>query len=252
MKKTLNRRILIVGEGRETEYNYFVGFRNEFENVLSTTSTAVRVARGKGGDARGIVKNAIKELKKFQPNWKLGDSVFLLLDTEGQSNIPGAGRAPELPVAERLAEDNRIEIVYSSPAFEYWLLCHFPSVRRGEFADCSAVITELEKKWSGVKKGGYDKADLDVFKRLSPYLDTARSQALTVDLQNSAKARSTRRVNPSSQVYELVANLIGAKSDEKCPLSGTWKRLGNAATVTQLNKGVKMPLYEGMAAHWFL
>jgi hypothetical protein len=27
----LKRRILIVGEGRETEYNYFVGFRNAFE-----------------------------------------------------------------------------------------------------------------------------------------------------------------------------------------------------------------------------
>ena len=59
------RRILIVGEGRETEYNYFVGFRNRFENELEATATSIRVKRGKGGDARGIVENAIKEAK----NW---------------------------------------------------------------------------------------------------------------------------------------------------------------------------------------
>lgn len=95
----LKRRVLIVGEGRETEYNYFVGFRNAFERELEATATSVSVRRGNGGDARGIVENAIKEAKRFQPDRKRGDRVILLLDTEG------AGRAPELPYAEKLAEN---------------------------------------------------------------------------------------------------------------------------------------------------
>ena len=46
----LKRRVLIVGEGRETEFNYFVGFRNAFEDQLDATATSVRVARGRGGN----------------------------------------------------------------------------------------------------------------------------------------------------------------------------------------------------------
>jgi hypothetical protein len=144
-KLSLNRRILIVGEGRETEYNYFVGFRTAFEDFLKATATSVSVKRGRGGDACGIVRNAIKEAEKFEPDHKCGDRVFLLLDVEGTGNVPGRGRAPELPAAEKLAAENEIEIVYSAPSFEYWLLCHFAKASRGHFADCDAVISMLNK-----------------------------------------------------------------------------------------------------------
>ena len=93
----IKRRVLIVGDGRETEYNYFVGFRNAFEVELNATGTSLSVARGKGGDARRIVKNAVSQARAFKPDRKRGDRVFLLLDTEGP------GRAPELPGAEKLA-----------------------------------------------------------------------------------------------------------------------------------------------------
>ena len=243
-KFALNRRILIVGEGRETEYNYFVGFRNAFEDVLKATATSVSVARGKGGNARGIVEHAIKELKKFQPERKRGDRVYLLLDTEG------AGRAPELPAAETLATQHGVGIVYSCPAFEYWLLCHFATISRGHFADCATVITALNKKWSSVSKAAYDKADLDVFKRLYDLLDTAHAQALHIDLHHMGTSGSARCVNPSTQVYELIAILVGAKSGEKCPMDGTWKLLGDAGVAIQLNKGDTLPQHEGNAAHW--
>jgi hypothetical protein len=64
-KFAIKRRVLIVGEGRETEYNYFVGFRNALEEQLEAMATSVSVKRGKGGNAQNIVENAIKEAKKF-------------------------------------------------------------------------------------------------------------------------------------------------------------------------------------------
>ncbi len=245
-KFALKRRILIVGEGRETEYNYFVGFRNAFEKDLEATSTSVKVARGKGGNARGIVENAIKEAKKFEPNRKRGDRVFLLLDTEG------AGRTPELPGAENLARDNGIEIFYSCPAFEYWLLCHFQKISRGHFKDCDAVIADLDKKWNSVCKTRYDKADQDVFDRLSLLLDVARSQSLQIDLHHLRSAGAARRTNPSTQVYELIAILIGARTGEKCPITGAWKLVGDVSVMIQLSKNDKMPTHGDNAAHWHL
>jgi hypothetical protein len=242
----LKRRILIVGEGRETEYNYFVGFRNAFENELDATATSVRVARGKGGNARGIVENAINEAKKFKPDRRRGDRVYLLLDTEG------VGRAAELPGGAKLAQDNSIEIVYSSPAFEYWLLCHFEKTSRGHFKDCATVIAALNKKWNSVCNIEYDKSDPDVFNRLSHLLNVARAQALEIDLHHLRSTGSARGVNPSTQVYELIAILIGARTGEKCPISGTWKLIGNARVRIQLNKGDKMPPHNGNAVYWQL
>ena len=251
-KFALNRRILIVGEGRETEYNYFVGFREAFKDRLIATATRVSVKRGNGGDARAIVKLAMKEAKKFDPNRKLGDRVFLLLDAEGPGTVPGGGRAPELPAAEKLAADNGIEIIYSCPAIEYWLLCHFANISRAHFADCSAVITALNAHWSTVCKTPYAKADVDVFSRLSHLLDVARVQALEIDLYHLRSTNSERRVNPSTQVYELVAILIGAKSDEKCPRAGTWKLISDGAIAIRCNKGEVLPPHRAEPAHWRL
>jgi hypothetical protein len=168
------------------------------------------------------------------------------LDTEGP------GRAAELPAAEKLAQNNGIEIICSCPAFEYWLLCHFEKISRGYFKDCVTVIVALNKKWNSVCKTEYDKADLDVFNRLSDLLDVARVQALEIDLHHIRSAGAARRANPSTQVYELIAILIGARTGQKCPITGTWKLIGDASVMIQLNKGDKMPAHNANAVCWQL
>ena len=247
MKKiSSNRRVLLVGEGRETEYNYFVGFRNAMQEELDATATSVKVVRGKGGNARNIVEKAIEEAKKFKPNRKLGDRVFLVMDTEGP------GRAPELPAAENLAKANQIEIVYSCPAFEYWLLCHFPKPSRRYFKDCDTVIVELNKKWESVCKTPYDKADEDVFDRLSDKLGLARDEALATDLHHLRSQNAALRLNPSTQVYELIALLIGVRTGKRCPVTGTWKLIGDNTVTIQVDKGAKMPVHDKNPVTWQL
>ncbi|MBL8874042.1 MAG: RloB domain-containing protein [Planctomycetaceae bacterium] len=242
--RNTNRRILIVGEGKETEYNYFVGLRNHHSVRLREMATSVSVARGKGGNASNIVQNAIKESKKFKPDRKKGDRVFLLLDTEG------VGRAPELPVAEKLALQHSIEIVYSSPAFEYWLLCHFGNLPKSYMNDCAAVVRCLNKVWGNVSKEDYKKADEKVFKRLSGRLETARRQSLQLDLEYLATDREPIKQNPSSQVYELVARLLGTESSNQCPLEGPWTALYSTSASLKLEKGQLVPDFDGKVAIW--
>lgn len=240
------RRVLIVGEGRQTEYNYFVGFRNAHLKELAATATSVKVERGKGGDARGIVRNAINQARKFRPNSKLGDQVFLLLDTEG------AGRAPELPNAEKIAAQYGINIVYSCASFEYWLLCHFSNISRGHFANGAAVIDALDKEWVQVCKSQYSKIDLDIFDRLKLLLPTARRQALEIDLHHLKSIEVARRTNPSTQVYELIAILIGVQTGDRCPISGDWAIVENANIRQPFNKGDTMPTQGNVAVRWNL
>jgi len=239
------RRILIIGEGRQTEYNYFVGFRHHFEDELKAAATSVKVQRGKGGGALAIVKNTVKEAKRFGPVSRNGDRVFLLMDTEAGE------RESEWPDAESLTRKHKIEIVYSCPAFEYWLLCHFDKPPRRYLENCTAVEVELNKKWTGVSKAAYDKADRDVFTRLSNQVNVACTQALETDLHHLTSRATASRANPSTQIYELIAILIGVKTGQRCPLSGTWKPSNHSKSQT-LNKGETVPQHAGNDVTWHL
>jgi len=242
-RRYTNKRILIVGEGKETEYNYFVGLRNYHAVRLREMATSVSVARGKGGNALNIVEHAIKELKKFQPDWRMGDRVFLLLDTEG------VGRAPELANAENLAARHKVEIVYSSPSFEYWLLCHFDRTPKSYMNDCAVVVGHLNKVWGSVSKEDYNKSDERVFTRLSAFLAKARIQSLQADLEYLATDRDPIKQNPSTQVYELVARLLGTESSEVCPLTGSWTPLVDTVAA-EFTKGIAVPEFKGKAVTW--
>ena len=239
-----NRRILIVGEGRETEYNYIVGFRKYFEIELKAAAISITPKRGKGGNACAIVKSAINAARTFEPNYKRGDRVYLLLDTEG------SGRESELPEALTLASRNNIHVVLSSPSIEYWLLCHFENVPRRYFSNCADVIDELNKKWTSVCKTVYDKSDKDLFDRLSPLLGLACDQALKKDLHTLKSQSVVFGVNPSSQIYELIAFLIGVRTGEKCPIACTWTAIGDDASKADFQKGILMPSCKNKRVTW--
>lgn len=244
--RNTNKRFLIVGEGQETEYNYFVGMRNRFRDRLRELATSVAVALGKGGSAKQIVQHAAKELRKFKPDPRRGDRVFLLLDTEGSH-----GNSSDLREAEDLAAKNAIEIVYSAPAFEYWLLCHFNNASRSTLKDCAAAIQSLDRLWGEVASSRYEKTDDKIFSRLSDRLDIARDQALAIDIHNLQTDGECVKRNPSSQVYELVARMLGCESKTKCPIAGAWESL-KGSQKAHFQKGELLPELDGEAVTWRL
>ena len=108
----------------------------------------------------------------------------------------------------------------------------------------------MNKKWKQVCNTLYNKADKDVFERLSDNLESARTQALEIDLHHLTSVESVLRVNPSTQVYELVAILIGARSGERCPIRGEWKLVADPTVAIRLEKGEVIPNRGDQAANW--
>ncbi len=80
----------------------------------------------------------------------------------------------------------------------------------------------------------------------------ARAQALATDLHHIASVGKARGVNPSTQVYELIAILIGVRTDEKCPITGEWKPIGDGTAAIQISKGDTMPTHNSNAVNWRL
>ena len=121
------------------------------------------------------------------------------------------------------------------------------------FKDCDTVIAHQQgKNWKSVCEIEYDKADQDVFDRLAQRLGFARTQALEIDVYNIKLRNKALRVNPSTQVYELIAFLIGSPTGEKCPITGSWRLVGDASVTVQCKKGDEMPDHRQEAVKWLL
>ncbi len=194
---------LIVCEGRETERNYFDGLKRE---ASVSKLFAIRVVRGKGKSRTEIVSHAI-DRKKTQRDTP--DKVICVMDTE---SLQSPQARDDLAAARRMAEANDIVLYLSNPAFEVWFLAHFARTSRA-FNDCDAVIVELKKKWKAEFGQPYGKSDDNVYRRLEPKTQQAINNARAVAEQDHGGRSDIVERNSSTEVYQLVENLISGKTD---------------------------------------
>jgi hypothetical protein len=167
----------------------------------------LKILRGTGGAPDGIVANAIR-LRDEQSIRDRGgskvytyDSVWCVLDVESPEN-------PE-PVrkAKALAENNGIEVCFSNPSFEIWLLGHF--VREGKSYNCAKSVEDrLDKFWQGRTGRDYDKCDRGIYNIISGLTDQAIQNAQWVREEHHKNKKNPLDCNSSTEVYRLVKFLL--------------------------------------------
>jgi hypothetical protein len=142
-----NLRLLIVCEGDVTEVTYFDGARRD----RRLPKTLVRIF-GAGADPKSVVELAVRlknenmQAHHNDPD-QLFDAVWCVFDRDSHTTIPAA---------KRLAAANQIDVAFSNPNFELFLLLHYE--------DCNKdlqrrVVARMLRKWlPGYKKAfDYDK-----------------------------------------------------------------------------------------------
>lgn len=188
------KTVLIVGEGRETEPNYFRGLRKE----EAVTRGFQVVVKGSGGfSAKDAVEKAL-ELKKKEDY----DFVYCVVDVEEPHR-----RDTDLREALALASRNRIRVILSNPSFEVWLLAHFGRTSRS-FPDADGVIEALNQHWQQRWHQNYQKNDEKVYERLADLTTVAIANAKAVREHDHSNP-SVRASNSSTEVDLLVAYLLG-------------------------------------------
>ena len=196
--RPVKTKVLIVGEARETEPNYFRGLVRE---DAVTHKFAVSVKKGRGLSAEAAVEQAITLQQQARSREETYDEVWCMLDTEGPANRASLGRAA------RAAEENEITPCLSNPCFEVWLLAHFEK-RGRSYQDCDGVIGQLNKHWNRCFKQAYEKNDGRVYHRVSGLTATAIANARWVrETHHRAKA-DMADCNSATEVYLLVQKLI--------------------------------------------
>ena len=146
-------KFLIVTEGAKTEPNYFEKFR-EF---LGLKSIDVKIVHPEGTDPKTLVHAAInlkskneKEAKRQQERINgvvKYDEVWVVFDLE-KTHDERRRLARE---ARDQAKAQNIQVAYSDPSFEYWLLLHLNDTT-APLKDSDEAVKRLKKHWPEYEK----------------------------------------------------------------------------------------------------
>lgn len=191
--------ILIVGEGQETEPNYFGELKRE---DAVTAKFAVTVKKGRGFSPEHVVKEAINHKNRAESRVEDYDEVWCVLDVEGPN------KRESLDNAVTMAVRNGITLCLSNPCFEIWLLAHFERKARA-YEDCGAVIVQLNKHWQKHYSLDYEKNDDRIYERVADRTQKAIDNARWVRENHHECKANTADCNSSTEVYRLVRKLIG-------------------------------------------
>jgi len=197
--RPVKTKVLIVGQGRKTEPNYFRGLVRE-DPV--TRRFAVTVKKGRGMSPEAAVEQAITLQLQARSREETYDEVWCVLDVEGPANRPSLDNAAEV------AAENTIILCLSNPCFEIWLLAHFERRARA-FKDCDAVIARLSTHWRGRSQQDYQKNDERVYDRVSELTAAAIANAQWVRETHHRGKTDVADCNSATGVYLLVRKLIG-------------------------------------------
>jgi hypothetical protein len=193
----VRRRILIVGEGKETEPNYFRAFAKEH----GARCGFCLVVKGAGGySPEHCINRALQELKSAKHRGQGYDEVWCVFDVES------VAKAASLAKALAAARKSGIRTCLSNPSFEVWLIAHFERTSKS-FIDAGAAEQHLDGHWHKACGQPYDKADSRVYERVRAFTETAITNAREVHVTDHGR-RSVEKCNSSTEVYRLVSLLL--------------------------------------------
>lgn len=136
--KTRNSLVVIACEGNnKTEEIYFKNYNSR--------KCIIRFSKGNSTDPVGIVKDLIKFIKN-EVGKETGDKYYAVFDTDVNKNLQ-----KQIDEAKRLAEKNGVEIITSTPTFEFWYLLHFGYTTKS-YNSSEEVVEELKSKINGYTK----------------------------------------------------------------------------------------------------
>jgi len=182
---------VIATEGQETEYKYFIDFRETYRNPK------IHIEPLKRQTSASSPKHILEELNKFRReyNFQKADEFWLVIDTD---------RWKKDMLGETICECGQKNYYYaiSNPRFELWLLLHLTDINDNNKRNIESKGDYLEKEIRNIL-GSYNKSNINSSKFL-PHVNEAISRAKKLDTNPGARWPNTI----GSTVYKLVEKLI--------------------------------------------
>lgn len=185
-----NKLVLVLCEGHG-EVAYFNGIKLDDEYKRQLASVGIDIHQPQNYSPLGLVKHAIEKQEEAKREKNEYDSIWVCFDKDGHANIPHA---------LKLANQNGIDVAFSSVCFEYWILLHFENTTKG-YRKCDELISYI--KANHLKN--YNKTDSN-FQILKPRKDDAIKYAKQI-VRNIPPGENKLTVSAYTDVHELVVYL---------------------------------------------
>ena len=185
-----NPIVVIACEGNnKTEETYFKNYNSR--------KCIIRFSKGNNTDPVGIVKDLIKFIKN-EVGREAGDKYYAVFDTDVNKNLQN-----QIDEAKRLAEKNGVEIITSTPTFEFWYLLHFGYTTKS-YNSSEEVVEELKTKINGYTK------NINTYPILKASTADAITNAKRVEKHQTDLGQALDNENciPYTGAYKVVEELI--------------------------------------------
>ena len=185
-----NSLIIIGCEGKnKTEETYFRNFNSR--------KCIIKFSKGNSTDPVGIVNELIKFIDT-EIGREENDKYYAVFDTDVNKNLQN-----QIDKAKKIAEKNGVEIITSTPTFEFWYILHFLFTTK-IYNSSKDVIEDLLNKVSGYTK------NMNLYPIIKENTKFAIENAKKVKKYHTdlGQAIDNENCNPYTGVYKVVEELL--------------------------------------------
>ena len=185
-----NSLVVIACEGKnKTEETYFKNFNSR--------KCIIKFSKGNSTDPVGIVNDLIKFINT-EIEREDEDKYYAVFDTDINKGLQN-----QIDEAKKLAEENGVEIITSTPVFEFWYLLHFDFTTK-VYNSNKELIEDVKNKIYGYNK------DMNVYPIIKENMKDAIDNAKRVEKHHIGlgQALNNEACNPYTGIYKVVEELI--------------------------------------------
>lgn len=194
-KRNSNKRktksIVVIGcEGKnKTETTYF-------NNYLSR-ECIIKFSTGIHTNPEGMANDLVDYLKAKDMGANYGDKVYLILDTDVNEN-----KQEQIDRAKEICDKNNIELITSTPSFEFWYILHFGFTTKS-YSSSKQIKSELRKKIPGYSE------KMNVYPLICEDTEKAIEYAKKIERfhMDNNHAIDSDKANPHTGAYKVVEEL---------------------------------------------
>ncbi len=196
-KKKRKRKILIAIEGNKenkTEKTYFMNFEDR------DAPYNISFATGDDTDPENLVKRLIKMAKDEDISQQYGDKMYCIFDTDTDER-----KNKNIIKAKKLAEENGVEIITSTPSVELWFLLHFEYT--SGIMNNKKLIEKLKKYCPKYTKS------YNIYNEIKENTELAIERAKRLEKEHIKRNNTigTTDANPNTEIYKVVEELMNKK-----------------------------------------
>jgi hypothetical protein len=194
-KRNSNKRktksIIAIGcEGKnKTETTYLKNF--------SSRECIIKFSTGRHTDPVGMANDLVDFIESEDIKIEYGDKIYLLIDTDVNQN-----KQEQIKEAKEICNQNDIELITSTPTFEYWYILHYCYTSKS-YQSSKQVKNEMKNKISNYSES------MNVYPIIENKTDIAIVNAKKIEKYQveNGQVIDSEDANPHTSAYRVIEEL---------------------------------------------